>query len=246
MGGGLIGAAVTPDGQWVYATALFGTVVSGGDTSTAAVNCHNLSAVLGWGIPLGNQFGVATAPDGQVYVTVGTPAAVVRFPEVPGTCVTFPNSNRSLPYSPNGIAVAPSGKFAYVIDNTNTLSVLQIDSSSAFSGPPIQSIPSPPGLAVAVGPSGKCVYVTTGTSLSVFTVPNTSLGLVNPAYPSFTVNLPGAFWVAVTPDGTLAYVTSPNSSAVFVVNTSPTTCKTWGGTTIPMWGSPYGVAIAPF
>jgi DNA-binding beta-propeller fold protein YncE len=80
----------------------------------------------------------------------------------------------------------------------------------------------------------------------VFTVPNTSLGLVNPAYPSFTVNLPGAFWVAVTPDGTLAYVTSPNSSAVFVVNTSPTTCKTWGGTTIPMWGSPYGVAIAPF
>jgi YVTN family beta-propeller protein len=134
---------------------------------------------------------------------------------------------------PQGIAIAPDGKTAYVA-LLNRSAVVPLDLDDTTFGHSIAVGASP--WAIAVNPDGKSVYVT-----------NSGDGTVTPI--DTQTNKPGKEiavgaspqGIAIAPDGVTAYVTNSGDGTVTPINTR--TGKP--GAPIPVGASPQGIAITP-
>ena len=127
-------------------------------------------------------------------------------------------------YEPSGIAISPSGTYAYAVNfgasnvviintATNTVTNTITDSlSSGFSDP----------AAVAFSPSGTYAYVTNDGSNNVVIINTATNTVVN----SITSGFSGGSrtgGIAFSPSGTYAYVTNFGSSNIVIVNTATNT-----------------------
>jgi YVTN family beta-propeller protein len=124
------------------------------------------------------------------------------------------------------------GPFAYVANiNSNTVSVINIPTSSVASTIPVGSGP----WGVAVSPDQTQVYVSNnhGNNVSVINTASDTVVATIPVQSS-------PFGVAFTPDGTEAYVVNGSSNSVSVINTASQTVVA----TVPVQHSPVGVAMA--
>ena len=154
------GVAFTPDGQRAYVANSFGS-----GTSTVSVIATATNTVVAT-VPVGSGTGsfadgVAVTPDGKhVYVTnsknSGDGTVSVIDTATNTVVATVPVGS-----GPFGIAFAPDGKQAYVVDEfSGTVSVIATASNTVAATVPVGSGPT----WVAVTPDGKRAYVTnTGT-----------------------------------------------------------------------------------
>jgi YVTN family beta-propeller protein len=114
--------------------------------------------------------------------------------------------------APNGVALTPDGKRAYVANwSSNNVSVIDT-TTKAVVGSPIPIMSAPQGIAVT--PNGKSVYVTAEPN-AVVVIDTATNAIVGPPIP--VGNSPAC--VAVTPDGKHAYVTNEGVGTVSVIKT---------------------------
>jgi YVTN family beta-propeller protein len=137
---------------------------------------------------------------------------------------------------PDGIAITPDGRFAYVVNgNTDNVSVIDTQTNQVF-GTPTGVGHMPNGIAIT--PDGRFAYVTNEGSESVSVI-NTQINLV--VGPPIEVGaIPEG--IAITPDGRFAYVTNEGSESVSVIDTQTNHVV---GTPITVGAGPTGIAIAP-
>ena len=165
--------------------------------------------------------GSATIPVGAVPIS---PAQLAVTASVPVT--TYPT----------GVAVSPTGSFAYVTNQGGTVTVINtvgntFVTSIALSGSTANTA------AVAFTPDGTKAFVThegwNGISV-IRTVDNwvTTIPLASPAY---------GVAVASTPSGTRAYVTSPGTNEVLVIDTGTNAVIA----NIAVGSVPLGVTVSP-
>jgi 6-phosphogluconolactonase (cycloisomerase 2 family) len=148
---------------------------------------------------------------------------------------------------PFSIAVGPTGKFAYVANNSpGNVSAYTINPTTGALTP-ISGSPFPAGgagsFSVAVDPTGKFAYVANIGGV----IANVSGFTINPATGALTAFggptfLPGTgpVSVAVDPTGSFAYVANFNSNNVSAYTIDPTT-----GALTAISGSPFAAGASP-
>ncbi|MGH3222221.1 MAG: hypothetical protein ACRDPY_26600 [Streptosporangiaceae bacterium] len=137
---------------------------------------------------------------------------------------------------PEGIAITPDGKTAYVTD-FNQGSVTPIHLATGAPGPPITVGKEPEGIAIT--PDGNTAYV---TNASDGTVTPINLATGGPGPPITVGNGPLA--IAITPDGKTAYVADGgggNGNTVTPIDLATGT----PGSPITVGNYPYAIAITP-
>jgi DNA-binding beta-propeller fold protein YncE len=196
------------------------------------------------GVPLHAQFVyVANVGGGNVlgYTTNSVTGALIPIAGSPFAAGKFPQS----------VAVDPSGKFAYVVNEAdNTISAYGIGPSGALT--PISGSPFATGAApqsVAVDPSGKFAYVANADSFNVsgYTI-NPATGALTPIVGSpfaagGNFSLAG---VAVDPSGKFAYVTGQGVFGYTIDSVTGALTPIAGSPfAFPATGIPYSVAVHP-
>ena len=133
-----------------------------------------------------------------------------------------------------GVAISPSGTYAYVTnyyyDNVlilNTVTNTITSSINSGFGSPTTVAFSPSGTYAYVANYGNVVIINTGSN----TVTN-----------SITAGINGISEVAISPSGTYAYVTNYGSNNVVIINTATNTVI---NSIISGFNEPYGVAFSP-
>jgi 6-phosphogluconolactonase len=155
--------------------------------------------------------------------------------------------------APASVTVDPSGKFVYVVNQTNnttgnsisaysinttTGALSAIDANGAVSGTQASIATGTSPYAVTVDPTGKFAYVANGNSnnVSVYTINQTSGALTaGTAVSAGTTPIS----VAIDPTGQYAFVANNGSNNVSTYSINPTT-----GALSPV-GGPYGAGSAP-
>ncbi|MFI1168871.1 serine/threonine-protein kinase [Streptomyces sp. NPDC020801] len=138
--------------------------------------------------------------------------------------------------SPQGMAVSPDGRRAYVANfASRSVSVIDVATNRTVGGPvPVGDTPE----GVAVSPDGRRVYVTNSSAGSVSVIDATRNRTVGS--PIRVGDTPEG--VAVSPDGRRVYVTNGSSSSVSVIDTATNRAV---GRPIPVGRFPQGVAVSP-
>jgi YVTN family beta-propeller protein len=138
--------------------------------------------------------------------------------------------------APQGIAITPNGRTAYVVNDGSdgSGSVTPIELATNTAGPEIKVGRAPQGIAIT--PDGKTAYVANQGSESVTPIELAS----NKAGPEIKVGK-GPFGVAITPDGKTAYVTNYVSESV----TPIALATNKAGGEIRVGEGPIGIAITP-
>jgi DNA-binding beta-propeller fold protein YncE len=148
--------------------------------------------------------------------------------------------------SPVAVIVDPTGRFAYVVNQTgNNVSAYRINSSTgalrAVAGSPFETGNNP--FSVAVDPSGRFAYVVNDNddTVSAYTV-NSSTGALRAIHGSpFRVgNYPDS--VSVDPSGRFAYVAN-NGASVSRASVSAFTINNTTGKLSKVSGSPFAAEI---
>ncbi len=163
--------AVTPDGKRAYVTnrGAFPNVqgtVSVIDTASNAV----VATVMNLATPAGVASGVAITPDGKdAYVTVDqfvadSQGAVLVIDTASNTVVASVSPAFPLWIDPEGVAITPDGKHAYVFER-GAVFVIDTASNTRVAAVPVGSS-SGQGM-IAITPDGKHVYVTNSASSTV-------------------------------------------------------------------------------
>ena len=136
--------------------------------------------------------------------------------------------------APGGVAITPSGAFAYVSNGggSNTVSVIDTASNTVVATVPVGSAPA----GVATTPNGAFAYVPNQQSSTVSVI-DTASNTVAATVPVGT--FPAR--VAITPNGSAAYVTNEGPNTVSVINIPSNTVVA----TVPVGSVPKGVAITP-
>ena len=220
-GNGLLGVAVTPDGQRAYVTDQSNNIVSVIDTATHAV----VNTIAG-GIP----GGVAVTPDGlHAYVTNQTDNTV----SVIDTATQAVVSTIPVGSNPYGVAVTSNGLHAYVTNNSdNTVSVIDTATHTVISTIHVGSDP----FGVTVTPDGLHAYVTNNADNTVSVIDTATQLVIN------TIDVGNRpYGVTMTPDGLHAYVTNQTDDTVSVIDTAAQTVVS----IIPVGSLPFGVAVTP-
>jgi YVTN family beta-propeller protein len=246
------GLAVTPNGKFVYVAVTNQQYVAVIDTATNTVSTT---------IPLtcpgdcgAQPFDVAITPDGSyVYVTdagtVGGTGAVyvIRTSDYSVTTITGTGDGPYVGSYAQGIAIDPTGTFAYVGHSdcgeecvSDTISIITIATNTVTGSIPVGNAPT----GVAFSPTAKVAYVTNEDDGTISII-NTSTNTVTD-----TITLPhcnneaSPYFVAFTPDGASAYVTDEEGcgTSVMVINTaSPHSTPV----TVSTDSTPVQVAISP-
>ena len=142
------------------------------------------------------------------------------------------------------VAVAPTGKFAYVTTATGIIFGYKLDTAGNMTSPSFQSVGGCPS-DVAIAPTGKWLYFTDkcNNTLRVFTV-NTTTGVLTSAQVRATGAGPSA--VVVSPNGKGLYVSNAggNSVSQFVVNTTTGIVTAATPASWPVGLTPNDLAIA--
>jgi len=113
-----------------------------------------------------------------------------------------------------GLAITPDSKRAYVTDNFDQVTVLDLTNNSVITS---MKLPAHTGdlAGIAMSPSGASVFVigtaTTGTISVIDTATNTVKGTIS--LPSY-----GPLVLAITPDGKTIYAGGGNNTSVFAVD----------------------------
>jgi YVTN family beta-propeller protein len=137
---------------------------------------------------------------------------------------------------PEGIAITPDGKTAYVT-NFNDGTVTPIDLATGTPGPPITVGKEPEGIAIT--PDGKTAYVANAGDGTVTPI---TLATSTPGPPIIVGNGPLA--IAITPDGKTAYVADGGGGNGNTV--TPIDLATGApGPPITVGNYPYAIAITP-
>jgi YVTN family beta-propeller protein len=208
------GLAVTADHRRVY--------VANSDDSTVSVIDTTTNTTSTITVPPG-PFGVAARLDRPyVYVTSFEASKMSVMDAATGKTVGDPIVLRG---HPSGVAVHAQGHRVYVVDDTGTLSVIDT-ATNKIDTVTIGHYP----FAVAVGPGGVNVYVTTLQPNSLVVI-NTA---TNATAGSPIALPPGPFGVAVGEKG-FVYATNFDSGNVMVIDTTT-------GTVV---GDPIRVPISP-
>ena len=155
--------------------------------------------------------------------------------------------------APSGVAIVPSGKFAYVTANSGGIYAYAINASSGVlkqvRGSPFASGTDATG--VAIDPHGEFAYMTNtvANNVSAYTI-NRSTGALKPVKgsPFGAGTEPSA--VAIDPTGKFAYVanegyTSAGNVSAYAINASSGALKPVKGSPFEAGSTPFGVAIVP-
>ena len=261
VGNGPIGIAITPDGTQAWVADQFSGSVSVIDLATNTV-VRSISAV---GV---NPEGIAIAkvPSGNTlaYVTdfycclngFGGNSFVNVINTATWAVNTLPNTPIAVGVNPEGIAITPDGKRAYVtnfgsdtvsvIDTSTNLVIATIVGPNGFGGIVPGGFMRPQ--SVAITPDGKRAYVTGSISDTVSVIDTISNTLETAGLPILVGSFPTG--VAITPDGNFAYVANLFDNSVSVICTDPTSARCAYNTVVAtitagIGASPVAVATTP-
>jgi YVTN family beta-propeller protein len=135
--------------------------------------------------------------------------------------------------APQGVAVTPDGKKAYVTDPANNrIDVIDTATNNITATLNVNVWP----IGVAVNPAGTKAYVTNLRS--------STISVVDIATNSFTAWVNVGYHprgVTVTPDGAKAFVTNTDNETVSVIDTATNTVIN----TVNVGTNPFGVAVTP-
>ena len=172
-------------------------------------------------------------------------------PTTPATVATGGNQ-----FGAEGLAVDPSGRFAYVANlmsnasDLATVAMFTIDSSTGVLSPTTPpTVPTgyfPQG--IAIDPLGRFVYTANSddNTISMFTI-NASTGVLTPTTPAAV----GAGWspgfVTVDPSGKFAYASNQDDDTVsmYTINSSTGILTPTTPATVQAGSSPFGVTVDP-
>jgi YVTN family beta-propeller protein len=252
-------AAVTPDGQHIYASGLSNSEFEANILEIDATNDEvvatiplNVSRVEN-GVSLGGASCLGVTPDGKhLYATTGL-CSKVSFDCFRPESVYFAlwvidtATNKVVDASPRkgiaaGIAFSPDGQATYLANyDPYTLlpQVLVVENGNVISLPGFGTV-----RAIAIAPDGKRVYVTyvtTGTATENVSVIDAAAGaVVNTIQVGTDDSGLTLFGIAATPDGKYVYVTSGSNSVAVIETASNTVVKT-----VVVGANPSGVAVTP-
>ena len=256
-GGNSLAVAISPDGNSAYVINNDDDTVSqySIDSSTGKLSPKSPATVATGRNPLA----VAISPDGKsAYVTIAGCCArgtVSQYSIAPSTGKLSPKSPATVATGafPEGVAVSPDGRSAYVTNLTdNAVSQYSIDpSTGALSPKAPASVATGTGpKGIAVSPDGKSAYVTNSTvpdTVSQYTIAP-STGKLSPKSPATVAT--GGFpeGVAVSPDGKNAYVTNstaPGTVSQYSINPSTGKLSPKSPATVATGGFPFAVGVTP-
>jgi 6-phosphogluconolactonase len=209
--------AVHPSGKFVYVANEGGftpTSVSmyAIDTTTGVLGLIGTVAVGGRAIA------VAVDPSGKfAYVTdggqdsngsKGTNVSMYSIDATTGVLTSIGTITAGL--SPSSLAVHPSGKFVYVVNNdSNDISTytLNLTTGGLVSIGTLVATAGP----IVIHPSGKFAYVTSSTGIAIYTI-DTTTGALTFAGTTASGSMPGS--ITIQPSGKFAYGTNSVSNSV--------------------------------
>jgi 6-phosphogluconolactonase len=254
------GVAVSPDGKSVY-------VANGFSNNPATVSQYDVGAggVLTPKSPatvttLPGPAGVAVSPDGKsVYVTnaFSNPGEVSQYSAGAGGALvskspaTVP-TNVGFGGEPEGVAVSPDGRSAYVVNGGfvrggGSIAQYSVGADGALSpktpaGFQAGSVP----VGVAVSPDGRSVYVADRLNNDVLQYSVGADGALSPLSPAAVVAGSNPSAVAVSPDGKSVYVSNSGGNTVSQYSVGADGALTAKNPTTVAAGSfPIGIAVSP-
>jgi 6-phosphogluconolactonase (cycloisomerase 2 family) len=190
-------------------------------TATVATGGNNSQLITA--DPSGKYVYVSNVSSNTVsQFTVGTNGTLVPM----STPTVLMGTGTGVLYYPFSIAVAPSGKWAYVANNQKS-DVNEYDIGSDGSLTPMAAPNVAAGAypdSVAVDPSGKWAYVANGdaNTVSQYTVDQTT-GELSPMSTPAVASGQNSYTVTVDPQGKYAYVTSYDSGTISQYDINQTT-----------------------
>ena len=236
------GQSITITGTWSGGTAPYNAVwYTGPDGTTCPQEAANVLATYNGLSTTSNSITVSPTTTNSYCLGITDSES----PQVTQLSLNYTeNAITSGFYEPSGIAISPSGTYAYAVNYgasnvviintaTNTVTNTITDPlSSGFSGP----------AAVAFSPSGTYAYVTNGDGGSVVIIDTATNTVVNSITSGFSGGSRTA-GIAFSPSGTYAYVTNFGSSNIVIVNTATNTVV--NSITSSALNHPMGVAFSP-
>lgn len=196
--------------------------------------------------------GMAVSPDASSLYTVDSdsPGAIVRYGIDPVTgALTVKGTAGTAGDEPTGIAISPSGQFAYVTNwSDQNVGEYAIDASSGQLTT-VGAVPTgdhPRGIALA--PGGRTAYVTNSSAdtISQYAL-DPSTGQLSTAPTSTVATGSGPTGIVVAPNGQYAYVGNSSGSTVSEYTVDPATGQltSAGTTTVPNSLEPVNIAVSP-
>ena len=151
--------------------------------------------------------------------------------------------------NPFGAAITPDGKYAYIANNLENVSVIDTATNKV-----VATVATEKGLSIVITPDGKYAYVTNWEGVSVIsTATNTVVDTIAIGDPS-NGNSPNG-GIAITYDGKYVYLTMPDSVAVINTETNTVTANITitpknsnanvNGVTLFSYSDPIAVAVSP-
>ncbi len=218
-GAGALGAAVTPDGRYLYVTNFASESVSafsiGSDGSLSAVPGSPFAAGYGpWGMAISPDGGYLYVVDWEGLVSALSIAADGSLSAVPGS--PFATGGES----PSGVAVTPDGGHLYVANQSSEHGSGSVAAFSIAADGSLAAVPGSPfaasaARALAVTPDGAYLYVASQANgpdpLFAFSIASDGSLTAVPGSP-FAVEENSLVGVAVSPDGEHLYAANRGNS----------------------------------
>ncbi len=237
----ILGLFVNPAGAVTYAY-----IPSYDDDTVVRVQTSNAATIsldISPALPSGDTcspYGAAVMPDGSaVLVTCETDETVLRITNGDFTAGTYSRSPLAVGEMPRGVAIAPTGDYAYVANyDDNSVSKINLTTFQVV-GTPTNVGEGPWGVAVIYDESADVIRVYVANSIEgSVTVINDAVG------DSITIEEitgvgGGPTGIAASPDGRYVYVANRTSANVAIIQTSDNTVIDRIGVS----GEPWGMAV---
>jgi len=217
----LTGMAVTPDGKFLYVSSSnsFWIAAYARDSSTGL-----LSAIAGSPFPTGQLHtpqAIAVRPDGNfLYVADEDFNTIEIYGIAKDGVLSLVPSQASTGDGPFWIAIDPADSFLYVTNQRDaTISAFGINPDGTLESIGIFHLPGEPQ-GIAVDPSGRFVYVVSGSLISAFTIDLAAGSLSSIAGSPYMAG-DSLQRVQIDSSGSFLYVTNSQTSQVFAFQIDP-------------------------
>jgi 6-phosphogluconolactonase (cycloisomerase 2 family) len=262
--------AVDPAGRFAYVANLISNASDEATISMYTIDASTgvLSPTTPATVPTGFfPQGIAIDPSGKFIYTANSDDNTVSMftinqttgvltPTTPPAISTLANVSTGLYSSPEAVAVDPSGRFAYAVNEDDaTVSMFTIDSSTGILIPttPATVFTGPIPFDITVDPSGKFAYVPNndsggvdGFGISQYTIDSVT-GVLTPNDPSAVGAGNGPTSVAVDPSSKFAYAVNRLDNTVSMFTIDPGTGNLTPNTpaTIATGMQPWRIIVDP-